>query len=191
MGDDRSTLSQQSALGAKKASGILGCIIYNIFLYIIGIQMPINASKYLQGGGQEDRARLFPVVPSDRTRGNGHKPKQRKVQLKMRKNFFPLRVMEPWPRLPREVVESPSLEIFQTHLDGVLCSLLWVTLLGQGAGLGDPQRSLPTPAMLGFCDLFEILLHRSSAALSWSTKICIFLQNLATVILAISTPALS
>jgi len=27
----------------------------------------------------------------------------------------------------------------------VLCSLLWVTLLGQGVGLGDPQRSLPAP----------------------------------------------
>jgi len=34
----------------------------------------------------------------------------------------------------------------------VLCSLLWVTLLGQGVGLGDPQRALPTPAMLGFWD---------------------------------------
>jgi len=42
-------------------------------------------------------------------------------------------------------VESPSLEIFQPRLDAVLCSLLWVTLLGQGGGLGDPQRSLPTP----------------------------------------------
>ena len=83
-----------------------------------------SASKYLQGGGQEDRARLFPVVPSDRTRGNGHKLKQRKLQLKMRKNFFPLRVTEPWNRLPREVVESPSLEIFQPRLDKVLCSLL-------------------------------------------------------------------
>ena len=27
-------------------------------------------------------------------------------------------------RLPREAVESPSLEIFKTHLDKVLCSLL-------------------------------------------------------------------
>jgi len=34
----------------------------------------------------------------------------------------------------------------------VLCSLLWVTLLGQRVGLGDPQRSLLTPAVLGFCD---------------------------------------
>ena len=39
-------------------------------------------------GCQEDRARLFPVVPSDRTMGNGHKLKQRKLQLNRRKNFF-------------------------------------------------------------------------------------------------------
>jgi len=42
----------------------------------------------------------------------------------MRKNFFPLRVTEHWNRLPREVVESPSLEVFKTHPDKVLCSLL-------------------------------------------------------------------
>ena len=57
-----------------------------------------------------------------------------------------------WRTLPREVVESPSLEIFQTRLDAVLCSLLWVTLLGQGVGLGDPQRSLPTLTILWFCE---------------------------------------
>jgi len=62
---------------------------------------------------------------------NRHKPKHRKFQLNMRKNFFTLRVTEHRNRLPREAVESPSLEIFKTRLDAVLCSLLWVTLLQQ------------------------------------------------------------
>jgi len=64
------------------------------------------------------------VVPSDRTRGNGHKLKQKKFHLNKRKNFFPLRVTEHWNRLPGEAVESPSVEIFKTRLDKVLCSLL-------------------------------------------------------------------
>jgi len=81
-------------------------------------------SAYLKGGCQKDRAKLFSVVPSNRTRGNGHKMKHRKFQLNMRKNLFPLRVTEHRNRLPREVAESTSLEIFKTRLDAVLCSLL-------------------------------------------------------------------
>jgi len=77
----------------------------------------IYTYKYLQGGCQEGG-------PSDRRRGNGHKLKHRKFHLNMRKSFFPLRVTEPWNRLPREVVDSPSLEIFKTCLEKFVCSLL-------------------------------------------------------------------
>ena len=56
--------------------------------------------------------------------GSVYNLKHRRFHLNMRKNFFTLRVTEHWNRLPREVVESPSLEIFKTRLDKVLCSLL-------------------------------------------------------------------
>ncbi|KFV80742.1 hypothetical protein N308_05975, partial [Struthio camelus australis] len=55
---------------------------------------------------------------------NGHKLNHRKFHLNMRENFFTVRVTEPWNRLPREVVESPSLEIFKSHLDEILGNVL-------------------------------------------------------------------
>jgi len=42
----------------------------------------------------------------------------------MRKNFLTLRVSEHFNKLSRGVVECPSLEIFITCLDVVLCNLL-------------------------------------------------------------------
>jgi len=35
-----------------------------------------------------------------------------------------MRVVKPWPRLPREVGDAPSLETFQARLDGALSTLI-------------------------------------------------------------------
>jgi len=36
-----------------------------------------------------------------------------------------VRVVRPWPRLPREAVAAPSLEGFEARLDGALGNLGW------------------------------------------------------------------
>ena len=71
-----------------------------------------------------DEARLFSVACCNRTRSNGLKLEHRKFFTNTQKNFFMVRVTEHWNRLPREVVESLSVEIFKTHLNAYLCNLL-------------------------------------------------------------------
>ena len=51
-------------------------------------RLDIDVYKYLKGGCKGDGARRFSVVPGDRTRGNGHKPKHRRCCLNVREHFF-------------------------------------------------------------------------------------------------------
>ncbi|KAK4823446.1 hypothetical protein QYF61_002191 [Mycteria americana] len=73
--------------------------------------------KGLEHLSYEERLRELGLISPEKRR---LQLRQGRFRLDIRKFFFTERVIKHWNRLPREVVESPSLEVFKGRLDEVL-----------------------------------------------------------------------
>lgn len=110
---------------------------------------------------QENRARLFPVVPCDSTRGNGHPQKHRKVPLNIKNNFFSLR-----GGLSTYIGFCFSEGLWCLHpwrYSEVIWTQPWATnsrWLCLSSGQGGFQLSLPNSAMLWIYDMQEQIYWR-------------------------------
>ncbi|KAJ7397772.1 Peroxisomal targeting signal 2 receptor [Pitangus sulphuratus] len=84
----------------------------------------ITLCHFLRRASGEGDADLFFLGYSDRMHGNGSKMHQRRFRLDIRKHFLTKRVVKHWNRLPREVVNVPSLSMRKRHLDSALNNVI-------------------------------------------------------------------
>lgn len=61
----------------------------------------------------------------DRTRRNGFRLHQRSFRLNIRKNLFMEKVVHPWHGLPREVLESLTLQKCHRRVGVVIRDVVW------------------------------------------------------------------
>ena len=81
--------------------------------------LPVPERAYKKAGEE-----LFTRARSDRARGDVFKLEVSRVGLDVRKNLLTMRVVRHWNRLPRRVMDAPSLAAFKARLNGALSSVV-------------------------------------------------------------------
>ena len=64
-----------------------------------------------------DYTKWFTLSHNNRTRGHRYKLNKPKSRLEIRRNFFSLRVINEWNKLPNDVVEATSINMFKNRYD--------------------------------------------------------------------------
>jgi len=114
---------------AKMIQG-LECICYEERLRELGLfslekrrlqRDLIAACQYLKGAYKKDGDNRFSKACCDRTRSNGFKLREGRFR---QEEIFYNEGVKHLHKLPREVVEVPSLETFKAMLDGALSNLV-------------------------------------------------------------------
>ena len=88
----------------------------------------LAAFQYLTGAYRKGGENIFSRACCDRTRANDFKLREGRSRLHIRKKFFMLRVVKHQRRLPREMVDAPSLETFKARLDRALSNLIYLKM---------------------------------------------------------------
>ena len=101
---------------ATKIISGLEHLLYKDRLRELGMFSLIPAFQYLKGAYRKAREGLFRRACSDRTRRNGFKLEDGRFRLDIRKKLFTVRVVRCWNRLPIEVLDAPSQELFKARL---------------------------------------------------------------------------
>ncbi|KAJ7404207.1 hypothetical protein WISP_146973 [Willisornis vidua] len=98
--------------GMEYPLGLLGSIVLAMSppnsLYTSNI---LTGGSYLKGGCANMGVGLFSQTASGRTRENGLKLYQGRLWLDISENFFIKRAVKKWYSVPREVVDSPLLDV--------------------------------------------------------------------------------
>ena len=88
----------------------------------------ITMYQYLRGSYKDGGDSLFTGSHMEGTRWDGHRLFLGRFQLDMRGKFFTLRTVKHWNDLPREVVDSATLDTYKIWLDRVLGNLVYTVL---------------------------------------------------------------